>query len=165
MYICPRIIKKRSVKAKDNRLQTIQNILLERNVSTQEELLSELAHHGFSLTQATLSRDLKKLKIAKLHTEEGVYRYSLPQASSNKVSDVLKDSPEISLAFSGNLAVLRTKPGYAAALASQIDASDSKLFLGTVAGDDTVLLILRENVSQKQAKEQLSQIIKHIIEV
>lgn len=81
------------MKAKDNRLQTIQNILLERNVSTQEELLSELAHHGFSLTQATLSRDLKKLKIAKLHTEEGVYRYSLPQASSNKVSDVLKDSP------------------------------------------------------------------------
>lgn len=69
------------------------------------------------------------------------------------------------LAFSGNLAVLRTKPGYAAALASQIDASDSKLFLGTVAGDDTVLLILREHVSQKQAKEQLSQIIKHIIEV
>lgn len=162
-YICPAIQKQVSiVKGKTARQQSIRDIILACNVSTQDDLLRMLAGRGFHPTQGTLSRDLRDLRIVKQHTEDGQYRYILPH--SNRPADFHFELSDSSLAFSGHLAVLKTRPGYAAMLASLIDDAHNDLFLGTVAGDDTVLLVLREQVTHSQAREQLLLILQHIKE-
>lgn len=139
-----------------NRIQrqlAIKKIIASQDVHSQEELLDKLSGKGFDLTQATLSRDLKLLKIAKVpHASEG-YVYRVPEGNGilqqvdevqvNFLIDSFKD-----INFSGNLAVIRTRPGYASGIAAVLDGSQPYEIIGTIAGDDTVLLIMREGVTQ-----------------
>lgn len=131
----------------------IRKIILNGNVHSQEELLIALKQNGFVLTQATLSRDLKILQVAKApHPAKG-YLYVIPDAEKaensvdlnrvNYLADGFKD-----LHFSGNLAVLRTRPGYASSIAAVIDNANSWEILGTIAGDDTILIIQKEGISK-----------------
>ena len=139
-----------------NRIQRqleIRKIILNGNIHSQEELLSHLKQNGFDLTQATLSRDLKVLQVAKVpHPVKG-YVYSIPendqreetkqQSRVNYLADGFRD-----IQFSGNLAVLKTTPGYASSIAAVIDQSNPWEILGTIAGDDTILIVQREGITK-----------------
>lgn len=139
---------------KSNRLDTIKMIISSKEISCQEELLQELTNEGFDVTQATLSRDLKQLKVAKAASMNGKYVYVLPNDIMYKrnidhsAQDMMAYSGFMSLQFSGNLAVIKTRPGYASSIAYDIDNRQCEEILGTIAGDDTILLILRENADK-----------------
>ncbi len=145
------------MKNKNNRLQQVAEIIRNTHVGSQDELLKVLHEKGIAITQATLSRDLKQLRVVKLPTDDGEYIYSLSTDKSLNAmpAESISEKGILSVEFSGNLAVIKTRPGYASAIASDIDAMNAHEFLGSIAGDDSVLLILRENVSHKQALSKL----------
>ena len=157
------------MKNKNSRLDSIKIIISSKEIGSQEELLQELAKEGFQLTQATLSRDLKQLKVAKAASMNGNYVYVLPNntmykrmTESQTASEMLRHNGFVSIEFSGNIAVIKTRPGYASSLAYDIDNSQSYEILGTIAGDDTIMLVLREGCSQTTLKQSLSHIIPNI---
>ena len=135
---------------------------------SQEELLQELNREGFELTQATLSRDLKQLKVAKAASMNGKYVYVLPnnimykRSTDQSAGEMLRNNGFISLQFSGNIAVIRTRPGYASSMAYDIDNNEFSEILGTIAGDDTIMLVLREGVATSKVRQLLSLIIPNI---
>ena len=142
------------MKKKANRLDAIKMIISSKEVGSQEELLQALAAEGFELTQATLSRDLKQLKVAKAASMNGKYVYVLP-------NDIMNNG-FISLQFSGNIAVIKTRPGYASSMAYDIDNREFGDILGTIAGDDTIMLVLREGAEPKMVRNFLSLIFPNI---
>ncbi len=147
------------MKLKAQRLAAIKNIITSQKVSSQEELLTILEKDGFLTTQATLSRDLKFLKVAKVPHSDLGYIYELPQAISKTTEDVQEDFPLSgveTIDFTGNLAVIKTRPGFANSIASVIDTHDPYEVLGTIAGDDTILVINREGVSKSHILEVLT---------
>lgn len=158
------------MKNKSSRLNVIKMLISSSEIGSQEELLGILRNHGFSLTQATLSRDLKQLKVAKAATPSGSYIYVLPNdAMYRRVSSDMVITPNIpinngykSIHFSGNMAIIRTRPGYAACIAYDIDKANYEEILGTIAGDDTILLVLREDTSRQRVREQLVKIIPNL---
>ena len=143
------------MKSKNNRLDAIKMIISSKEIGSQDELLQELMKEGYSLTQATLSRDLKQLKVAKAASMNGNYVYVLPNNTMYKrmteqhsASEMLMYNGFVSIDFSSNLAVIKTRPGYASRLAYDIDNHDFEETLGTIAGDDTILLVLREGYTR-----------------
>ena len=157
------------MKSKNNRLDAIKMIISSKEVGSQDELLQELLKEGYSLTQATLSRDLKQLKVAKAASMNGNYVYVLPNNTMYKrmteqhsATDMLRFNGVISLEFSGNLAVIKTRPGYASSVAYDIDTHNFNEILGTIAGDDTILLVLREGCSRTSVLSSLSLIIPNV---
>ncbi|MBP6230933.1 MAG: ArgR family transcriptional regulator [Paludibacteraceae bacterium] len=139
------------MKTRNKRLEAIKKIISNSSISSQEELLEAILSMGFSVTQATLSRDLKQLKITKILTEGGIYEYVIP--FTNYANKAASNNREIiSIEFSGQLAVIKTRAGYANGIASDIDLQISELILGTIAGDDTILLIPKENVSRDEIR-------------
>lgn len=154
--------------AKKERLDKIKEIIVSFSISSQEELLNVLQSNGFSLTQATLSRDLKQLKVSKVPTANG-YRYSL----SSKVVDYgrIKAVPNnnlqeqggiLSVAFTGSLAIIKTHPGYASALAWSIDNYTDERILGTIAGDDTIFIAINDKNNRKEIMSLLSEIFPEL---
>ncbi|MEG1684699.1 MAG: arginine repressor [Bacteroides sp.] len=157
------------MKNKISRLDTIKIIISSQELGSQDELLQELEKEGFTLTQATLSRDLKQLKVAKAASMNGNYVYVLPNNTMYKrmtdthpASEMLMHNGFISLEFSANIAVIKTRPGYASSLAYDIDNHDFHEILGTIAGDDTIMLVLREGCSKSGIRHALSNIIPNI---
>jgi transcriptional regulator of arginine metabolism len=157
------------MKSKNNRLDAIKIIISSKEIGSQDELLQELIKEGYSLTQATLSRDLKQLKVAKAASMNGNYVYVLPNNTMYKRMTELHSATEmmmyngfISIDFSANLAVIKTRPGYASSLAYDIDNHNFNEILGTIAGDDTILLVMREGCSHTGLKNALSLIIPNI---
>lgn len=155
------------MKKKANRLDAIKLIISNKEISCQEDLLKELMQEGFELTQATLSRDLKQLKVAKAASMNGKYVYVLPndimykRSIDQSAGNMMINNGFRSLLFSGNIAVIKTRPGYASSIAYDIDSSDFKDIIGTIAGDDTIMLVLRENVDQGIIRNFLSFIMPH----
>jgi transcriptional regulator of arginine metabolism len=144
-------------------------IISSKEIGSQEELLQELAKEGFQLTQATLSRDLKQLKVAKAASMNGNYVYVLPNNTMYKrmvdpqsASEMLRHNGFISIEFSNNVAVIKTRPGYASSLAFDIDDSKFHEIIGTIAGDDTIILIIREGCSKTSVKQALAHVIPTI---
>lgn len=164
---CPRDIQE--MKNKQKRLNTIRIIIANERVSSQEELLKMLYAKGFDVTQATLSRDLKQLKVAKIATSDGAYIYVLPTSPLYKRESKEMSSNErsaqngfVSIEFSANIAVIKTRPGYASGIAYDIDRSELPGVLATVAGDDTILLVVKEGYSHDEVLVQLSGIISEM---
>lgn len=156
------------MSTKTERLDTIKIIISSQEISSQEELLQSLAREGFELTQATLSRDLKQLQVAKAANAAGKYVYVLPNDIMYKrsrvydASEMLVNNGFVSLHFSGNIAVIRTRPGYASSMAYDIDNRECEAILGTIAGDDTIMLVVKEDVSHEEVRRYLSDIIPNI---
>ena len=141
-------------------------LISSRELGSQEELLNALQEEGFKLTQATLSRDLKQLKVAKAATLRGNYVYVLPNDTMYKrvstpgnLREMMTVSGFVSINFSGNMGIIKTRPGYASAIAWNIDSSDIPQILGSIAGDDTIFVVIREGVSHEEVTEAL----KHIL--
>ena len=158
-----------AMKVKNSRLEALKMLISSMELSSQEEVLKELEKEGFKLTQATLSRDLKQLKVAKAASMNGKYVYVLPNetmyrrvTTPRKATEMMQRSGYISVNISGQLAIVKTRPGYASALAYDIDNSDSPYILGSIAGDDTIFIALREGASRGQVLEALSYVIPEI---
>ena len=150
------------MKNKKARLELIANLIRKENIGGQVELAGILKTYGYEVTQATLSRDLKALKITKVATDDGKYTYIIPNSNELQDSMLRKGAKSltaraqigfVSLQFSGNIAVLKTRNGYASGLAYDIDMSQSNVVLGTISGADTVFAILNENVSHDEARK------------
>jgi len=156
------------MKNKNNRLEAIRLIISEQDIKNQDQLLQVLNSKGYSVTQATLSRDLKKMKISKVANTYGDYLYVLPnhailqKKSAGSQEDTVLNQPRygfVSLNFSGNMAVIKTKPGYASSLAYDVDNHNLSGVLGTIAGDDTLLIVLAEGANRQEIKRSLEPII------
>ena len=157
------------MKVKNSRLEALKMLISSMELSSQEEVLKVLEKEGFKLTQATLSRDLKQLKVAKAASMNGKYVYVLPNetmyrrvTTPRKATEMLQRSGYVSVNISGQLAIVKTRPGYASALAYDIDNSDSPYILGSIAGDDTIFIALREGATRGQVLEALSYVIPEI---
>jgi transcriptional regulator of arginine metabolism len=149
------------MKAKDERLKDIEQIVRTEIITCQEELHAAMLNRGCEISQATLSRDLKRLKIIKVHDELNRYVYVFSDMAKPKVS-ALKSNIEIAstLEFSGKLAVLKTRQGYASGIASEIDKNVTDEILATIAGDDTILIIPRKGYSKAQIIKALDKYVK-----
>ena len=155
------------MKTKNNRLEALRMIISSRQLGSQEELLNALQEEGFQLTQATLSRDLKQLKVAKASTLRGNYVYVLPNdtmykrvSTPSNVRDMMGESGLLSIKFSGNMGVIKTRPGYASAIAWNIDSKELPQILGSIAGDDTIFVVLKEGCEHEEVAKALAEIVR-----
>lgn len=137
-------------QVKKARLQAIRKIVSLNSMESQEELLVALEKEGFISTQTTLSRDLKQLRISKVRSRNGHNVYALPREGQFEPVPTLEEINQTKwrLNFSGNLMVVHTPPGHASMVAYDIDNLKLPSFLGTVAGDDTVIVVLAEGVDR-----------------
>ena len=157
------------MKIKKNRLETLRMIISSQELGSQEELLGALQKEGFKLTQATLSRDLKQLKVAKAATMNGNYVYVLPNATMYKrvstphqIKEMMQVPGFLSIQFSGNMGVIKTRPGYASSIAYNIDSSDIPQILGTIAGDDTIFIVIKQGVNEEEVVNALSEVVPNL---
>ena len=124
-------------------------IISTRNVETQEQLLAALHQAGFHSTQATISRDIKELRIVKELTSFGTYRYTtatreVPSTFTGRLNAIFRECVT-SFDYAQNLIVIHTLPGLANAAASALDTMNMSVVLGTIAGDDTVFVVMRDS--------------------
>lgn len=134
---------------KSQRQAKILEIISTRNVETQEQLLAALQAEGFRGTQATISRDIKELRIVKELTSLGTYRYTtsvneVAGSFSARLNTIFRECV-IGFDYAQNIIVIRTLPGLASAAGSAIDAMNLSIVVGTLAGDDTVMVVMRDN--------------------
>ena len=134
---------------KGARQEKILEIIEKFNISTQEELIEKLLEAGIFATQTTISRDIRQLGLVKGVSQDGAYKYIAPKAKkgeSGVMKNAISDSV-ISVECAQNLVVVKTSPGMANAVAVGIDALDHPHIVGSVAGDDTLLLVMKDNES------------------
>ena len=139
---------------KNVRQSEILKIVQSKDVETQEQLLEELKARGFTTTQATISRDIKDLRLVKELTGTGGYRYAQSDRKASSTLDarlrnIFKEGV-ISVDVAQNIVVVRTMPGLASAACSALDAMAIAGMVGSLAGDDTGILIMRDNTSAQQ---------------
>ncbi len=154
------------MKVKDRRLEAIKMIISSMELGSQEEVLQELKKEGYTLTQATLSRDFKQLKVAKAASMNGQYVYVLPNETMYRrvrkpmsATEMMQTPGFLSIKFSGNIGVIRTRPGYASSIAYNIDNNAVPEILGTIAGDDTIFIVLKEGVDRDAIIQGLNDIV------
>lgn len=133
---------------KTQRQTKILEIISTQDIETQDQLLRELQNAGFHSTQATISRDIKELRVIKELTALGTYRYTTASresagAFSSRLNSIFKESV-ISYDYAQNIVVIKTLPSLAPAAGRAIDAMNMSVVVGTLAGDDTLLIIMRE---------------------
>jgi len=154
------------MNTKIDRLNEIKRIILDSKIASQDELLESLRNSGYELTQATLSRDLKELRVGKLaDTAKGsvyVLHEQLQKSNPETNAPAMPLNSVISIIFSNHLGVIRTFPGFASTIAVYIDGSQLAEIAGTIAGDDTILIIPREGYSQKEIVKALGSVIPDI---
>lgn len=145
---------------KKYRFQIIKDLITDQEISSQDELLKKLIDLDISVTQATLSRDLRELKVSKVPNSSGQYIYRLTE--NTIVTPTVTHNEQMMLVFSKNLGVIKTKPGYANRIAFEIDNTHFNTIIGTIAGDDTVLIIMKEESSREEVTNELRRIIPNI---
>jgi len=157
------------MKVKNNRLEALRLIISSQQLGSQDELLNALQKEGFKLTQATLSRDLKQLKVAKAATMSGNYVYVLPNdtmykrvSTPNSIREMMKVPGFVSINFSGNMGVIKTRPGYASSIAWNIDNSDIPEIIGTIAGDDTIFIVVKEGAKHQDVINALNDVVPNM---
>lgn len=145
------------MKERYNRLSVVRDMIKNNRIDSQEALLQKLKEEGYDVTQATLSRDLKTLKVGKISDGWSGYYYSLPENESvadserNFIQDVRRGI--ISIEFSGNMGVIKTRVGHAPSVCAALDVLKLPEILGTLAGDDTIFLLLREGMTKEDLLE------------
>lgn len=165
-YFCsPKRINIQYMSIKTQRLDAIRQIISKNGVKNQDEVLNGLQVMGFAVTQATLSRDFKEIGVIKVHDPKRGYFYKLSgQAGIGpaRVSNHIALNGIRSIEFSNSFAVIKTQPGFAGAVASIIDNNSVHEIVGTIAGDDTVLMVIREGYSRDQVLDSVSSFISGI---
>ena len=139
------------------------NLIETKEISTQEELTDKLKKMGFKVTQATVSRDIKELGLIKISSSDGGYKYAPKQPSGTvepKHIDIFSGAV-ISVAFALHTIVIRTYPGMAQAVCASCDALIGNKVLGTIAGDDTILIITASEKEASEMCEELKRIFRN----
>ena len=158
-----RSIRHRYFEMKNGRQKQILTIVSEHDVETQEELIVRLKASGFKATQATVSRDIKELRLIKMATENGPYKYVQSVGedgkSSAKFDNVLRETV-ISVRNAGPIVVVRTYAGMAMAAAATVDAMQINCILGTIAGDDTIFIAVSDEVASDLIEKKIERIIQ-----
>lgn len=149
---------------KTQRLRKIIDIVENIAIETQEELADELKCEGFNVTQATVSRDIRELRLIKVPAGDNKYRYAvpnskLPSGGHSRTKRILQDSL-VSLDFSENLVVVKTTPGAAQTVALVIDNEGWENIIGTVAGDDTVIVVVKPKSAVQEVINRFDGYIK-----
>ncbi len=148
-------------------MEVMIDIINKHCIGSQEELSAHLRKRGFDVTQATLSRDLKMLKTTKVPTDRGTYMYVMPHSNSLKDKIIANgkmpqhanfQSGFISVEFSGNMAVIKTRNGYASGIAYDIDMRKYPEILGTIPGSDTIFAVIAEHASHNRVLEIFGEI-------
>ncbi len=157
------------MKIKNNRMEALRMIISSQEMGSQEELLQALKQEGFIVTQATLSRDLKQLKVAKAATMRGNYVYVLPNdtmykrvSTPLKVKEMMQVPGFLSINFSGNMGVIKTRPGYASSIAYNIDNNHIEEIIGTIAGDDTIFIVIKQGVTKEDVIDALREVVPNL---
>lgn len=125
---------------KNQRLEKVKELIARFEIETQDELIEKLRAEGFAVTQATVSRDIRELKISKVLGASGKYHYAMAEKAPANTRHSYMVSI-LSVAFANNLVVIKTGPGLAQAVAAELDSMDHGEILGCVAGDDTILAV------------------------
>ena len=149
---------------KKDRLQKILEIIDIYRIETQDELIARLRDCGYEVTQATVSRDIKRLHLIKIQTDDGHSKYSLPRVNKFDINEKYRNILHQTISAvhcANNLVVVRTYSGMANAAGAAIDAMQSELLLGSIAGDDTIFIVAVSN----QAASQFVAILKSIAEI
>lgn len=145
------------MKERDNRLAAIKELIKKNKIENQDTLLQMLKDNGFDVTQATLSRDLKILKVGKVSNGWSGYYYTLPLEDNKTVSEksYIQDVRRgvISTEFSGSIGVIKTRAGHANSVCYALDILNLPEILGTIAGDDTIFVVLREGMTKDDLLE------------
>lgn len=150
---------------KSKRQEKILELILDHPVQTQEQLLSELEESGFHTTQATISRDIKQLRIIKELGQNGTYCYRAASRTaehtfSNKLNLIFKQCI-ISADYAQNMIVIKTMPGLASAACSALDKLSAPDLLGTLAGDDTCFVVMRDSQAAMDLCVEIRDQIEH----
>ncbi len=139
---------------KGTRQAEILRIIAEMEIETQEQLLEELSVRGIQTTQATISRDIKQLHVVKVLSDQGFYHYAVSEdrETLNQEERLRKIFRQcvVSFDFAQNIVVVNTMPGLASAAAAALDGMDRPDMMGSLAGDDTVILIMRTTEAAEQ---------------
>lgn len=135
--------------SKGKRQKEILNIITSNNISTQQELQNKLKDNGFAATQATISRDIKELSLIKTVSADGVYKYDIPSSirdrgkSPKELLRNIFNEAVISVNFAINTVVIKCHTGMAQAVCAKLDSADFESVVGTLAGDDTIFVVLK----------------------
>lgn len=147
---------------KSQRQAKILELIAKSDIETQEQLLTALGENGFRCTQATISRDIKELRIVKDLSPEGAYRYTVQQNESatfySRLNNIFHECV-IKLDNAQNIVVIKTLPGLASAACSAVDGMDSPYVVGSIAGDDTGLIVMRDSDYAREFCEELRGIL------
>ncbi|MBO2516208.1 MAG: arginine repressor [Clostridiales bacterium] len=147
---------------KNARQTTILNNIANKDVETQEELASELRSMGINVTQATVSRDIKELRLVKILGKNGYYKYAAAEKSEKSHNDrfvrMFVDSV-LSITYANNIIVIKTLSGSANVAAEAIDSMEWEEILGTMAGDNTILVIVRTNAETPYVVDRFKEIL------
>jgi len=147
---------------KTRRQEKILEIIAQRDIETQQMLADALREAGFSSTQATISRDIRDLSLVKEMSEDGVYRYVVAVregAYGAKLRTIFRESVDV-VACAQNLVVLKTLPGLASAACSALDSMGIPGLVGSIAGDDTAFLAMRDSASAERLRVDISDMLK-----
>ncbi len=156
------------MKERLTRLKTVRKLIKNYRIESQEELLGYLQKDGFDVTQATLSRDLKLLKVGKVSDGHAGYVYTLPDEDERReseqifVQDFLRGY--VSIEVSGNIVVIKTFGGHADAVSQALDAFNMEEIIGTIAGENCIFICLRQDVSGEQFMASLKRRIPELEE-
>lgn len=150
---------------KSNRQNAIIELIEKFEIETQEDMISRLRALGYEVTQATVSRDIRELKLTKVLTSHGTYRYVKNRSNHHegniKLNHAVVDAI-VKVDYAANIVVLKTYPGLAMAVASGVDALNLSNVLGCIGGDDTIMIVTRDEETSVQISENIRELIKGI---
>lgn len=148
---------------KNSRQEKILELISKYEIETQDDMIARLRADGYTATQATISRDMRDLKLTKVLTARGSYKYVVNQARNHsntaKLNNAVVDSI-VSVNYSGNNIVLKTFPGLAQAVASGVDALHIHNILGCVAGDDTIIIVTSDEEASRDISNKIKELMK-----
>ena len=147
---------------KTERQQKIIELIGAYNISTQTELTNKLVEMGYDVTQATISRDLQEMRIMKVTLSDGTYKYAASNDTDIKINDKLQNVFEqclVSVDYANNLVVLKTISGAAQAVGYALDSFTWEEIVGSIAGDDTIMIVVR---NEKSAKQLCAKLMKYL---
>lgn len=146
---------------KNARQKKILELIEKYDVDTQETLIERLAEVGVTVTQTTVSRDIRELKLVKGMTGRGTYKYIVPEVKHENNVPILNSAlteAVIKIEAANNIVVIKTFPGMANALAVCVDTLEQSHIVGSVAGDDTILLVIKDDEMAKTVEEKLKNV-------
>ena len=148
---------------KNNRQAMILEIISQENIETQEQLLAKLQERGINSTQATISRDIKQMHLIKQPAGQGVYKYAVSDNRNRlnfaeKLRTILRESIT-SIDYAQNIVVIKTMPGLASAACSALDNMDLTYMVGSLAGDDTAFLLMKDTEAAETFCEEIKEML------